>query len=142
MQKTDMNQIVGTCHILFVCIDSLRYDVAYEEQENIYDMENVRENMGTYLTKEQYPKLKGNQSFIEKAAFLLRTYLDKNNMTYEYVIAEAIKELEKKFHGEGRVLIRPSGTEPLIRVMIEGKNQQEIEQEAEKLAGLITEIML
>ena len=57
-------------------------------------------------------------------------------------IAEAIKELEKKFHGEGGVLIRPSGTEPLIRVMIEGKNQQEIEQEAEKLAGLITEIML
>ena len=34
MQKTDMNQIVGTCHILFVCIDSLRYDVAFEEQES------------------------------------------------------------------------------------------------------------
>lgn len=33
MQKTDMNQIVGKCHILFVCIDSLRYDVASEEQE-------------------------------------------------------------------------------------------------------------
>ncbi len=33
--------------------------LAYEEQENIYDMENVRENMGTYLTKEQYPKFKG-----------------------------------------------------------------------------------
>ena len=36
-------------------------------------------------------------------------------------IAEAIGELEKKFAGEGRVLIRPSGTEPLVRVMIEGK---------------------
>lgn len=66
--------------------------LAYEEQENIYDMENVRENIGAYLTEEQYPKFKGNQSFIEKAAFLLRTYLDKNSMTYEYAIAEAIKD--------------------------------------------------
>ncbi len=34
MQKVDMNQIVGTHHILFVCIDSLRYDVALEEWQN------------------------------------------------------------------------------------------------------------
>ena len=66
--------------------------LAYEEQKSIYDMENVRENMGTYLTAEQYVKLKGNRSFIEEAAFLLRTYLDKNNMTYESAIAEAIKD--------------------------------------------------
>ena len=66
--------------------------LAYKEQEKLYDMENVRENMGTYLTAEHYVKLKGNKSFIEEAAFLLRTYLDKNNMTYEYAIAEAIKD--------------------------------------------------
>ena len=69
--------------------------LAYEEQENLYDRENVRENMETYLTAEQYVKLKGNKSFIEEAAFLLRTYLDKNNMTYEYAIAEAIKDASK-----------------------------------------------
>ena len=57
-------------------------------------------------------------------------------------IAEAVKTLEDKFHGEGRVLIRPSGTEPMVRVMIEGKDQQTIEKEAEKLAELITDIML
>lgn len=34
MQKIDMNEIVGTHHILFVCIDSLRHDVALEEQQN------------------------------------------------------------------------------------------------------------
>ena len=37
-------------------------------------------------------------------------------------IAAAIGKLEEKFAGEGRVLIRPSGTEPLVRVMIEGKD--------------------
>jgi phosphoglucosamine mutase len=57
-------------------------------------------------------------------------------------IAEAIKALEEKFAGEGRVLIRPSGTEPLVRVMIEGKDQQEIETEAKQLADLIRKVML
>lgn len=57
-------------------------------------------------------------------------------------IASAVKELEEKFAGEGRVLIRPSGTEPLVRVMIEGKDQQQIETEAKKLAEFITRTML
>ena len=57
-------------------------------------------------------------------------------------IADAVKELEGKFNGEGRVLIRPSGTEPMVRVMIEGKDQDVIEREAQKLAKLITDIML
>ena len=57
-------------------------------------------------------------------------------------IAEAIEELNKKFAGEGRVLIRPSGTEPMVRVMIEGKDQKMIEEDARKLADLITHTML
>lgn len=57
-------------------------------------------------------------------------------------IADAIAVLDKKFAGEGRVLIRPSGTEPLVRVMIEGKDQKMIEAEARKLAELIQNIML
>lgn len=57
-------------------------------------------------------------------------------------IADAIKKLTDKFAGEGRVLIRPSGTEPLVRVMIEGKDQKMIDDEAKKLAELIQNIML
>lgn len=57
-------------------------------------------------------------------------------------IAQAIEKLESRFAGEGRVLIRPSGTEPLVRVMIEGKNQEEIQREAEELAELIMRTML
>lgn len=56
-------------------------------------------------------------------------------------IAKAIEELTDKFAGEGRVLIRPSGTEPLVRVMIEGKDKALIQGEAEKLANLIQDIM-
>ncbi len=65
----------------------------------------------------------------------------ENYMDYPE-IADAIAALEKKFKGEGRVLIRPSGTEPLVRVMIEGKDQKVIDEEAKKLAELITQIML
>lgn len=57
-------------------------------------------------------------------------------------IADAIQKLTDKFAGEGRVLIRPSGTEPLVRVMIEGKDQKMIEEDAKKLAELIQNIML
>ena len=49
----------------------------------------------------------------------------------------AIKELEKEFSGNGRVLIRPSGTEPVVRVMIEGQDKNVIEAEATKLCKLI-----
>ena len=57
-------------------------------------------------------------------------------------IASAIEELNKKFAGEGRVLIRPSGTEPMVRVMIEGKDQKMIDEEAKKLAELIQQTLL
>lgn len=53
------------------------------------------------------------------------------------VISKAIADLEKIFEGNGRVVIRPSGTEPLVRVMIEGDNQAFIEEKAHEIAKLI-----
>lgn len=50
-----------------------------------------------------------------------------------------IEKLEKEFDGNGRVLIRASGTEPLVRVMIEGENQEYIKEKARKIADLIEE---
>ena len=54
-------------------------------------------------------------------------------------IKDAIEKLEKEFAGQGRVLIRPSGTEPLVRVMIEGENQDYITKKAQEIAKLIEE---
>lgn len=65
----------------------------------------------------------------------------KNSYMENPQIADAIDALTKKFVGEGRVLIRPSGTEPLVRVMIEGRDQNRIQEEAEKLATLIESAM-
>ena len=52
-------------------------------------------------------------------------------------IASAAREVESQLNGSGRLLLRYSGTENLARVMIEGKNQAEIEDQARKLAGVI-----
>ena len=54
-------------------------------------------------------------------------------------IKDSIDKLEREFSGNGRVLIRPSGTEPLVRVMIEGENQAYISQKANEIAKLIEE---
>ncbi len=52
-------------------------------------------------------------------------------------IQNRIKELENKYDESGRVLIRPSGTEPLVRVMIEGVDKAEMQKDAKSLAKLI-----
>ncbi len=52
-------------------------------------------------------------------------------------IAAAAKQVESELHGEGRLLLRYSGTENLARVMIEGKDQSSIETQARRLADVI-----
>ena len=64
-----------------------------------------------------------------------------NDKKYDYdkdaEIKEKIEVLNKEFAGNGRVLIRPSGTEPLVRVMIEGEDKNYITKKAQELADFI-----
>lgn len=53
-------------------------------------------------------------------------------------VQEAISAIEKEMEGNGRVLIRPSGTEPLVRVMIEGSDIERIHKLAVELSDLIS----
>lgn len=61
----------------------------------------------------------------------------KNDYLSNETIRSEIEKLEAKFAGDGRVLIRPSGTEPIVRVMIEGRDKAVLKEEAERLARLI-----
>lgn len=63
----------------------------------------------------------------------------KNTYLENKTVQKAVDALTSKFSGKGRVLIRPSGTENLVRVMIEGENYDEIYSSATELANLIEE---
>ena len=54
-------------------------------------------------------------------------------------VKEAVQEAEKHLAQRGRVLLRPSGTEPLIRVMVEGADACEVQQIAEQIASTVAE---
>lgn len=54
-------------------------------------------------------------------------------------VLQMLNILNSKYNGQGRVLLRPSGTEPLIRIMIEGKDQDEITIDAKKFGMMITD---
>ena len=56
-------------------------------------------------------------------------------------IQRRIREIEARYDGAGRVLIRPSGTEALVRVMIEGADKADIEKDARALAEYIEQRM-
>ncbi|MCI8423271.1 MAG: phosphoglucosamine mutase [Lawsonibacter sp.] len=61
----------------------------------------------------------------------------KRTVMSSELLAQAIQREESALKGEGRVLVRPSGTEALMRVMVEAKTQEQAQTVAERLAGLI-----
>ena len=53
------------------------------------------------------------------------------------ILKKAIQSQEKLLHGKGRIFVRKSGTEPLIRIMVEGESAGLIEQIGETLAKVV-----
>ena len=62
---------------------------------------------------------------------------EKPDLDNHAEIQAALREAEAKLADTGRVLLRPSGTEPLIRVMVEGQEQKRVESVANKLADVV-----
>lgn len=65
--------------------------------------------------------------------------VDRTKAKSDEVIAQAIAQAEIALGGKGRVLVRPSGTEPLVRVMVEAANQDTAEQLAHDIATVVRE---
>jgi len=61
----------------------------------------------------------------------------KVDISSNSAINAAVAEAEQKLAGRGRVLLRPSGTEPLIRVMAEGDDQALVEQQVKAIAKIV-----
>ncbi|MET4780513.1 phosphoglucosamine mutase [Glaciihabitans sp. UYNi722] len=65
--------------------------------------------------------------------------VDHHGFASDEVIAAAVKAVEARLGGGGRVLLRPSGTEPLVRVMVEAEEQSVAEEIANSLAAVVLE---
>ena len=61
----------------------------------------------------------------------------KRELSTNEEIAKSMEEIEAKLEGQGRILVRPSGTEPVVRVMLEGDDKSEITKMAKHLVGVI-----
>ncbi|QOS98674.1 phosphoglucosamine mutase [Brevibacterium sp. JNUCC-42] len=62
---------------------------------------------------------------------------DKTKLNGNVEIEQAIREVEESLHGNGRVLVRPSGTEPIVRVMAEGPDAAELEIMVQKIVEIV-----
>lgn len=62
---------------------------------------------------------------------------DKSKLTGNIAVKSAVEEIEEKLGSNGRVLVRPSGTEPIVRVMAEGPDKAELEAYVEHIAYVV-----
>lgn len=66
---------------------------------------------------------------------------DKHKVTDNTSVAEVISEVEREMSGEGRVLVRPSGTEPLVRVMVEAPTEEACERYSSRIVDIVQKEM-
>jgi len=65
--------------------------------------------------------------------------VDHHGLASDTVIADAVAAAEAQLGDSGRVLLRPSGTEPMVRVMVEAEHQEVADQIANSLAAVVLE---
>ena len=92
--------------------------------------------------------LKTFQKPLSQAANVMRTYPQtllnitataemKEALANDETVQQVINSLGEELGGDGRILVRPSGTEPLIRIMVEGQDHRQIEEIARRIADAI-----
>jgi phosphoglucosamine mutase len=64
--------------------------------------------------------------------------VDRQKLATNTVVAEAVADVEKELADSGRVLLRPSGTEALIRVMVEAADEETANRLADRLVGVVS----
>jgi phosphoglucosamine mutase len=85
-------------------------------------------------------------STVEEVASVMRRYPqrminvevgDREALEGSTGVWDAVREVERSLGDEGRVLVRPSGTEPLVRVMVEAETEELAVRHADELAAVV-----
>lgn len=66
---------------------------------------------------------------------------DKYGVEENAKVSEIMTKVEVEMNGEGRILVRPSGTEPLVRVMVEAKTEEDAERFVNSIAEVVEQEM-
>lgn len=129
------------------------YNLGGEQSGHLIFLEHNTTGDGLLSALQLLMVMKDKKQALSKLAGAMTTYPqvlvnakvsngNKHSYMEDDVVAQEIKKLESHMDGEGRVLIRPSGTEPLVRVMLEGKDEEELKRLAQNLAKVIEERLL
>jgi phosphoglucosamine mutase len=122
------------------------YRLGGEQSGHIIDLEANTTGDGI-ATAVKLLSLAGSTSLHELAAGM-RVYpqvlvnvrvADKRKIEADPRIQAAIARVHETLDGSGRILVRPSGTEPLIRIMVEGPDQEEVERLARSVADVVSQ---
>jgi phosphoglucosamine mutase len=124
------------------------YNLGGEQSGHIIFLDHNTTGDGIISALQVLSIMKQSGKALSELAACLKTYpqvlvnvrvKERRDLTSIPEIAKRMTEIEKKLDGTGRILVRYSGTEPKVRVMIEGEDQSEIKALAEDLAGIIRE---
>jgi phosphoglucosamine mutase len=92
------------------------------------------------VTKKSLSELAGEMKKFPQKLVNIRV-TDKHHVTDNERVSEVIKAVEAEMNGNGRILVRPSGTEPLVRVMAEAPTEELCHSYVEKIANVVREEM-
>ncbi|QTM97934.1 phosphoglucosamine mutase [Sediminibacillus dalangtanensis] len=117
-------------HIIF-----LDYNTTGDGMLTALQLVNVLKETGKPLSElasemEKFPQVLKNVKVV-----------DKNEALVNSTIQDAIEKVEEELGSNGRVLVRPSGTEPLVRVMVEAPTKEDCEKYADRVANVIDELL-
>ncbi len=124
------------------------YNLGGEQSGHIIFLDNNTTGDGLISALQIIAVMKQAGKTLSELAACMKTYPQtlvnvkvktRQELTSIPEIAKRMAEIEKKLEGTGRLLVRYSGTEPKVRVMIEGESVQEINTLANDLAGIIKE---
>ncbi len=148
MQKAGGNLVraaVGDRYVMEKMLEG-GYNLGGEQSGHIIFLDNNTTGDGLISALQVLAIMKQTGKPLSELAACMKTYpqtlvnvkvKERQDLSSIPEIAKRMSEIEKKLDGTGRLLVRYSGTEPKIRIMLEGEDENEIKSLAEDLAEII-----
>ena len=147
LQYNSIQTPVGDKYV-FEEMDKHGYNIGGEQSGHIIFLEDERTGDGLMTalhllhtmvdSGKTLSELSEGLTIYPQALHNVRVY-DKQVVLDDEDVKASIEEVERELEGNGRVLVRPSGTEPLIRVMVEAPTQEQCDEACQKVCDVIVE---